>query len=201
MLSDTVPPTLPPHPAFLPELPPVPTHAHSICYPASHLLYPGGLSHSYCQHSYQCLFLQSCLTSLAISFKPWCSQLCGTAMAFRQQFPSFLTQRSDFLLTQPGNTWLILLLSSNGPQCTILWVSEGPLQVMQGSFPWAKIPVSGSRKASHGACRSSEDPGERHLHSSELHQHQSGSSAGLCATKTVCHHGCQVDPKPCSRSR
>jgi len=53
VLSDTVPPTLLSHPAFLSELPPVPTHPRSICYPASHLLHPFGLSHSYCQHSYQ----------------------------------------------------------------------------------------------------------------------------------------------------
>lgn len=132
----------------------------------------------------KCPFLQSPLTSLAISFKPWCPQLCGTTVVFRQWFPSSLRWRSDFLVTQPGNPWLILLLSSSGPQCAILWVSESPLQVTQGSFPWAKIPVSGSRKASHGAHRSSEDPGERHLHSPELHQHQAGSSAGLRATKT-----------------
>lgn len=54
MLSDPVPPTSPSHRDFLPELPPpVPTHSHNICYPASHLLCPAGLSQRFCQHSYQ----------------------------------------------------------------------------------------------------------------------------------------------------
>lgn len=132
VLSDTVPPTLPSHPAFVPELPPVPTHPRSICYPASHVLYPAGLSHGYCQRSYQSVLSFNLISPL------WPFPLSPDVPNFVAQ-PWYsdsgsLRQRSDFLVTQPGNTWLILLLSSSGPQCAILWVSEGPLQVTQGSF-------------------------------------------------------------------
>lgn len=102
---------------------PMPAHLSSICYPAFHLLHIV-LSHSYCQHSYQsvpCFNLVSHFCPLPLSpdvlklvAQPWHSD-------------SFLRQRSDFLVTQLGNNWLILLLSSSGPQCAILWVSEGPM--------------------------------------------------------------------------
>lgn len=50
----------------------------------------------------KCPFLQSHLSSLAISFKPWCPQLCGTTMVFRQRFP----QAKEWLLGYTARKYL-----------------------------------------------------------------------------------------------
>lgn len=138
--------------------------------PCFYLLCPAGSSHSYCQHSYQSIPSINLFSPLwPFPLSPDDPNFVAQPWHSNSSLPSVLRQRSNFLVTQPGNILLILLLSSSGAQCRILQVSEGPLQVMRGYFPWAKISVSGSRKAPHGAHGSFEDPGERHLHSLDLH--------------------------------
>lgn len=107
VLSDTVPSTLPSHLAFLPELPPLPTYPWNISYPTSHLLCPAGLSHGYCQHSYQSVpsfnlvYLSGHFLSVLMSLVSWHSH--GIQIA-APHFP-----QRKFSVSQPGNAWLILL--------------------------------------------------------------------------------------------
>lgn len=130
MLSDTVPPTLPSHTAFLPEFPSVGN------WPTTPMVATA---------IYKYLFFQSCLTYLPILFKPWCSQLCDTA--FRQKFLSFIRQRTDFMAIQPcimsGSYFCFIPC----PQCAILWVCKGALHVMQVSSPFSQNASIRKRKS------------------------------------------------------
>lgn len=116
MLSDLVPSISLPLPALPPELPPVPTHPHS-CYPTFHLLCPAGLLQSFCQHSYQNNPYFNPVSPLRPFLWALMSSTWWHSHVIQSAIPPFSQVKDWLLAKQPGNIWLIYLLS---PRAVVL---------------------------------------------------------------------------------
>lgn len=135
--------------------------------PCFYLLCPAGSSHSYCQHSYQSIpsfNLFSPLWPFPLSpddpnfvAQPWHSN-SSLPVSSGKGATSWLHSQE---ISCSSFCCLPVVLSAEF--CRFLRV---PCKLYMGLFP---EPKSQCQEAPHGAHGSFEDPGERHLHSLDLH--------------------------------